>query len=288
MPPRNARDLARAPQSYSPVSYGPAPESPQSVSQSPSGTAAPPQFEIHSELDAVRHEFSEDNFDLRSASTQREPLAGRQPMPSTDWTTVHEPASARRESSVPSERGLRRDPSSSSAMTILVDRGQKPGDKTRDSIPSVPPVAAQARGVPVSWVLGAAAFAVLLALIAAWVVRAPSARDAARPSEERTRAEERAAPTAALPTAQSALSSASVVRQGADNRGGSGTAGPAGTNLAAKALPTASAVRPADTSASNAPNNARPLAPASAHAFDLHVPTPNATEAGAKPRQSIY
>ena len=51
-----------------------------------SGLGVPPQFQIHSQLDAVPHELQEDAFDLRSVTTQREPLASRKAQPSADWT----------------------------------------------------------------------------------------------------------------------------------------------------------------------------------------------------------
>ncbi len=182
----HARHFGRAPQSYSPVSVGPAPSSPpHSV---PASGGVPPKFEIHSELDAVPHEFVEDNFDLRSAATQREPLASRKPMDSSDWTTAHAPISERRDSAVPRERGTEHSPSSSSAITILVDPERPsvaPYRDSRASIPSPERVAPARASVPVSWVLGAAAFALALALLVAWVVRAPNAREAARTADDR-------------------------------------------------------------------------------------------------------
>ncbi|HWZ91836.1 MAG TPA: hypothetical protein VNW92_23395, partial [Polyangiaceae bacterium] len=169
-----ARHFGRPTPSYSPLSVGP--HSPERGSQPPSEDA--PQFEIHAQLDAVPHEFSDDTFDLRSVSTQREPLAGRRPMESSDWVTVHEPVSARRDSAVPSERAPSRNPSSSSAITILVDPGRTIVTRVRDSLPGELSAAPARASVPLSWVLGAAAFAVLLALSVAWVLRAPAPREA--------------------------------------------------------------------------------------------------------------
>jgi hypothetical protein len=178
-PAPHARQFGRAPNSYSPVSHTPAPPSPPHQSQAPSVPDVPPQFQIHSQLDALPHELGDDPFDLRSVSTQREPLAGRKPMDSTDWTRVHEPVSARRDSSVPSERGASRNPSSSSAITILVDSGRVSVLPARESIPSILPEAQKQTTVPVSWVLGAGAFALLLALLVAWIMRMPGAPESA-------------------------------------------------------------------------------------------------------------
>ena len=149
-----------------------------------SGLGAPPQFQIHSDLDAVPHDAQEDAFDLRSASTQREPLAGRKVQPSTDWTP-HGPAST-----VFGEGDLRvrSNRSSSPAVTILVDRARE----------SAPPASArtppQRAAVPLSWVLGAAAFAVVLALIAAFALRPSAPPQAVAPLDGRASA---AAPTIA-------------------------------------------------------------------------------------------
>jgi len=159
----------------------PAPSERPAVS---SGLGVPPQFQIHSELDAVPHELQDDAFDLRSASTQREPLASRKVQPSADWT-AHAPASA------PSSEGelrVRSNRSSSPAVTILVERA-------RESAPEAslrtPP---QRAAVPLSWVLGAAAFAVILALIVAFALRPSPPPQAAIPLDGRASA---AAPSTA-------------------------------------------------------------------------------------------
>ena len=146
----------------------------------PSRPDVPPEFQIHAELAALPQELVEDNFDLRSASTQREPLASRKQRESADWTP-HAPApeSERREPE-PSVRPSRH---SSSAVTILVDRGLDALPPTSDRLP-----AAQPATVPLTWVLGAAAFAVVLALLMAWVLRAPAAPQAVREVDGRASA----------------------------------------------------------------------------------------------------
>jgi hypothetical protein len=180
-----AQKFARPARSYSPVSPPTAyahslrdsrPELSSSRGSLPSSTdEAPPQFQIHADLNAVPRQFRDDAFDLRSASTQREPLASRKPLPSTDWS-AHGPASERAQPEPSSRRS----------------RHSFPG--LRDTAPPTTErvVPAQRTAVPLSWVLGAAAFAVLLALIVAWVLRPPGAQDAARPADGRASA---AAPT---------------------------------------------------------------------------------------------
>jgi len=153
----------------------PKPPPPAPVSSAPppvsSGLEAPPQFQIHSQLDAVPHELQDDSFDLRSASTLREPLASRKAQPSTDWT-AHGPSS-----SSPASEGerVRSNRSSSPAVTILVDRG-------RESVPPISERAPRQRAaVPLSWVLVAAAFAVVLALMVAFALRPNAPPQAAAP-----------------------------------------------------------------------------------------------------------
>ncbi len=187
-----AQNFARQPRSYSPVAPSVAPRDTRSVRDSrpsvpssrrntpASASGAPevpdaPQFQIHSEIDALPREFRDDAFDLRSASTQREPLASRKALPSSDWTP-HGPPSGGRESQ-PSVRSSRH---SSSAFS---DRTRDTAPPTTDRVP--PPPRAS---VPLSWVLGAAAFAVLLALIVAWAMRPSVAQEAARPAEGRASA----------------------------------------------------------------------------------------------------
>ena len=174
VPPRPALRVpapAHAPLSVPPPPQSvrdPRPEVPSSRRSAPRSAAdVPPQFQIHSELDAVRFHQSEDDFDLRSASTQREPLASRKPLPSTDWTR-HGPASgAAQRDGEPSSRGNRR----SQPATFQTEHDTVP--PTTDRV--LPPARAS---VPVSWVLGAAAFALVLALIVAWVMRPSTAQDA--------------------------------------------------------------------------------------------------------------
>ena len=207
-----AQNFARVPRSYSPVSLSPIatpmrPPRPTSTPMRPprptpkpprpeaapsvpppasSGLAAPPQYQIHSEVDAVPHEVQEDTFDLRSVSTQREPLASRKVQASADWT-AHGPISV-----PPSEveRSVRSNRSSSPAVTILVDR-------TRESAPAASERPSPMRAaVPLSWVLGAAAFAVIVALIVAFAMRPSAPPRAAVPLDGRASA---AAPSTAEP-----------------------------------------------------------------------------------------
>jgi len=181
-PPRPNPTPMRPPR---PTPKPPRPEAPPSVPPAArSGVGAPPQFQIHSELDAVPHEVQEDAFDLRSVHTQREPLASRKAQPSADW--IPQPPA----SSPPSEVELRvrANRSSSPAVTILVDR-------TRESTPpaSERPLPVRA-AVPLSWVLGAAVFAVVLALIVAFALRPGAPPQAVSPLDGRSSA---AAPSTA-------------------------------------------------------------------------------------------
>ncbi len=175
-PPRPTPTPMRPPR---PTPKPPRPEASPSVAPPASSRLpVPAQFQIHSELDAVAHEPQEDAFDLRSASTQREPLAGRKVQPSTDWT-AHGPASA---PASEGERSVRSNRSSSPAVTILVDRGRESAPPTSERTP--PPRAA----VPLSWVLGAAAFAVILALIVAFALRPSAPPQAVSPLDGRASA----------------------------------------------------------------------------------------------------
>jgi len=276
-----ARNFARAPEpeSYSPVDRAAAPPDSQPahsgrerVSQPPPSFA--PQFEIHAELDALPREFLDDHFDLRSVATQREPLASRKPMPSTDWMPTHEPVPSRRDSVIPSERASH-DPSSSSAITILVDSGRPSFPGARDSIPSVPPFVPGRATVPVSWVLGAAAFAVLLALGVAWIMRqpAPEAAHPREPVEQRTGALSTAQPSlqAALPAPVHAAQTAAVPMPSAPS-----TAASAPTKIA-PALPRSPEPAPSAHAVANP-----------ARASEAHAPPTASAEPSAKPRQSIY
>jgi hypothetical protein len=134
----------------------------------------------------VPHELQEDAFDLRSASTQREPLASRKAQSSADWSAhTHAPVSA------PASEGdprLRSNRSSSPAVTILVDRARHSAPEISERTP--PPRAA----VPLSWVVGAAAFAVILALVVAFALRPTPPPQGANPLDGRASA---AAPSTA-------------------------------------------------------------------------------------------
>ena len=259
-----AQNFARAPRSYSPQALSsttppkptpmkpprptpmrpprPTPKPPQreaAPSVAPpasSRPAVPSQFQIHSELDAVPHELQEDAFDLRSASTQREPLASRKAQPSADWIP-HAPAS------VPSsERSLRANRSSSPAVTILVDRARESAPPPSERTP--PPRAA----VPLSWVLAAAAFAVILALIVAFTLRPSVPSQAVSPLDGRASA-------VATSTAGAARrdSTPPSVAPGAKRPGAAAASAP---------RPAKSAARPASSPASSttvaAPSSADP------------------------------
>ena len=300
-PAPHARHFGRAPESYSPLSHTPAPSPPHTPSQPPSLGDAPPQFEIHAQLDAVPHEFMDDNFDLRSVSTLREPLASRKPMESADWSTVHEPVSARRDSAVPSERTSRA-PNSSSAITIRVDRVRdvaapyresRDSRDSRDSMPSGFPPPPQRASVPVSWVLGAAAFALALALLVAWVMRAPTVPAAAvRAVDAPTPVAPGAAVGTALPSLQSALPAAKAGAASAERPGLPSAALAPSVGGAPKPLLAASAAHGAETMASSAAS-VRSLPAASARAGDgreSRAPGVSSADAnaGAKPVRSIY
>jgi hypothetical protein len=198
----------------------------------------PPQFQIHSELDAVAHEVQEDSFDLRSVSTQREPLAGRKVQPSADWI-AHGPASA---PASEGERSQRANRSSSPAVTILVDR-------PRDSVPPLSErTIPQRAAVPLSWVLGAAAFAVILALIVAFALRPNAPPQAAAPLDGRASA---VAPTTAEPAPR-------------DSTPPSAAPGAKRAGAASSARPASTAAKSAARSTSSAAGSASAAAPASA------------------------
>jgi hypothetical protein len=277
-----ARHFGRATPAYSPLSVGP--HSPERASQ-PATSEDAPQFEIHAQLDAVPHELSDDTFDLRSVSTQREPLAGRRPIESSDWSTVHEPVSARRDSTVPSERAPSRNPSSSSAITILVDPGRTVVTRVRDSLPGELSAGPARASVPLSWVLGAAAFAVLLALSVAWVLRAPAPREAARPADGPSQLPQ---VLAAPSPPQVAPPPAKAVTLSRDPLSPPSPGAVASAEVAPKAAPLVSAARAPEPGASS-PLNARPAPAVSAHASDSHAAGAAASpEASPKARQSIY
>lgn len=263
-----AQKFVRPPHSYAPVSPRPEsvresrPEAASSRRPAPGSDAdAPRQFQIHAQLDAVRYEPREDNFDLRSASTQREPLASRKRLPSSDWTP-HGPAS---EASF-------RESSSGASASASASRYSIPADfetapPTTDRI--VPPPRAS---VPVSWVLGVAAFAVLLALIVAWFLRPPSTSPqdnaAARAIDGRSSA---SAPSQA---SQAAPEQAFQAQPGAARAPSKKEARPGGARSAPKAAAGRAA---ASASAEVAPKSV--------------VPTPvpaDSNDSNSKVHQSIY
>lgn len=179
-PSREAESVAPHARHFAPRSFEPgAPPSvpassarPGSLSPSSGRASTPhlaPQFQVHADLDAVRRDAPDDAFDLRSAATQREPLAGRRSQESADWTPH-----------APSSRGVPSTRSSSTAITMLVDQQ---GDST---LP-VSERAAPPRAVPLSFVIGAALFALALAGLVAFVMR-PTAHDAGQPSGGRASA----------------------------------------------------------------------------------------------------
>ena len=246
-PPRPTPTPIRPPR---PTSKPPRPEPAPSVPPPApsSGLGVPPQFQIHSEVEAVPHEVQEDAFDLRSASTMREPLASRKRQSSADWTP-NGPVSA---PSSEADRSLRANRSSSPAVTILVDR-------TRESLPPsserTPP---QRAAVPLSWVLGAAAFAVILALIVAFALRPTAPPQAAMPLDGRM--------SAAAPNTAEAAPRDST---------------PPSVAPGAKRPGSASAPRPSST----APKSTRAAVSAAASAI---AAPPTSADPNSKVHQSIY
>jgi len=286
-PAPHARHFGPAPESYSPAS---APSVPHTPSQPPSLGDAPPQFEIHAQLDALPHEFMDDNFDLRSVSTLREPLASRKPMESADWSSPHEPASARRDSGVPSERSSRA-PNSSSAIRIRVDRSGGVAAPDRDSLPSGFPAPPQPASVPLTWVLAAAGFALALALLVAWVMRAPVTPNAVRGVDEPVPVV-RGAALAPAPTPVQAAPPATQISTASAARPGQpiAAATPSVTGTSKPALGTP-APRAAETPATSATSAASPRAlpaAASARTGEGRAPGASTAEVSAKPVRSIY
>ena len=107
--------------------------------------------------------------------------------------------------------------SSSPAVTILVDRGRASPPQADER--ALPPRAA----VPLSWVLGAATFAVILALIAAFALRPSAPVQAVSPLDGRASA---AAPSTAEVAPRDALPPA--VAPGAKRAGAASAARPSG------------------------------------------------------------
>jgi hypothetical protein len=281
-----AQNFARPPRAYAPPSRALEPPPPPSrepqssqrpVESAPSRRAqlppsyppeVAPRFQIHSEIEALNHELNhesvEDNFDLRSAHTQREPLASRKAQPSSDWLTVHAPSSAPPaiELRSPATR------SSTSAITLLVDR-----DRDRAFEPARSgSTRARRAAVPVTW-LFAGLCALLVLLLAIWIARAPTAQDSAHVPDDRATA---SAPSAApLLVPPSAPEPAAVVGQVARPRASSGTA---------TALPrTASGGLKV-----SAPSGAHSAELQERDAHDAPPPVPVPADSSAKSHQSIY
>ncbi|MEP7050633.1 MAG: hypothetical protein ABJB12_09785 [Pseudomonadota bacterium] len=202
-----AQTFSQAPRSYSPpapVSRPPRPAPRSQVEPSRLSSAgvssmreAAPQFQIHSDLDAVPRELLEDSFDLRSAHTQREPLASRKPISIPDRAPPPDAQGLEPRSSRPSRH-------STSAMTLMVERA-------RDSLPPISePAFARRAAVPVSWLI-AAALGVLVALLAVWLLRAPAAQDTARVPDDRASASApRVGPQLAPPSPRESIPGARV------------------------------------------------------------------------------
>ena len=251
VPPRPAPRVP--PTSYAPLPVPPPPESvraavPSSRRSAPGSAAdVPPKFQIHSELAAVRFDPREDDFDLRSASTQREPLASRKQLPSGDWTPHGPRSGAAHRDGEPSSRGSRL--SKPAAFRTEYDTAPPTTDRV------MPPARAS---VPLSWVLAAAAFALVLALIVAWVMR-PSTRqdadsDAAR-ADGRARASAVAPSSVAVPSSDDPAQPRALPRDH-DGRGpGHGQATPGSTTRTRVAAPKASsaAAARAQSSAADSP-----------------------------------
>ncbi|HYP76363.1 MAG TPA: hypothetical protein VER12_10420 [Polyangiaceae bacterium] len=247
-PPRPTPTPMRPPRP-TPKPLRPEPSSSLPPPPASSGLPAPPQFQIHSQLDALPHDIQEDSFDLRSVSTQREPLAGRKVLPPMDWRP-EAPASI-----PPSEgeRNLRATRSSSPAVTLLVDR-------KRESVPPVSErIVPQRAAVPLSWVFGAAVFAIILALIVAFALRPSAPQQAASPFDSRS--------SAAAPSTADAVPRDTT---------------PPSAAPGVKRLGAASSARPMSPAPKSA---ARPLG---SPATSASAPAPGSPDANSKAHQSIY
>ena len=266
-----AQKFSHAPLSYAPVSPpvsrppGSAPFSQGEASRLPHSPREGGKFQIHSELDALPRELLEDNFDLRSAYTQREPLASRKPISSADWSATPEALSLE-----PRSRPSRH---STSAMTLKVDRSRE------SQPPESQPAAARRASIPLSWVI-AAALGVLVALIAVWVLRTPPAQDTARGVPD-DRASASAPSAGALLVPPSPRESTPVVK-----------AAPLPTGATAVSVPTAhpSSANPVSKIGSGLPGSS----PAGAHAPEPltngapPAAAPATPDGSAKVHQSIY
>jgi hypothetical protein len=144
-------------------------------------------------------------------------------------------------------------------MTLLVERGRE------SSPPGSEPAQPRRSGVPLGWLL-AVAIALLVALLAVWIVRAPTAPDTARVPDDRASA---SAPSAApLPLPLGSHEPTPVVE----------TARPQASVPLAPTLP-----HPALPAAKS------PTAPHSADPLPSPLPAPpSAADASARAHQSIY
>ena len=242
-PPRPNPTPMRPPR---PTPKPPRPEAPPSVPPAgSSGIPVPPQFQIHSELDAVPHEVQEDAFDLRSVHTQREPLASRKAQPSADWIP-HAPASAPPPPpQSETELRVRANRTSSPAVTILVDR-------TRESTPPASERPAPARAaVPLSWVLGAAVFAVVLALIVAFALRPDAPPQAVSPLDGRPSAAAPSTAEAAPRDATPPLAAPGAKRAGAASATRSTSAPKSSTTRSASSAAASASAAPASSADPN-------------------------------------
>ena len=261
-----AQNFARLPHSYSPLSTSamkparPSPMRPPRPDPKPprseTGVSAPPmtssaagereKFQIHADLDAVPHHVQDDGFDLRSVSTQREPLASRKAQSSAEWTPRVPVALISETEHANSSR------SSSTAVTLLVDRGRASAPPSIDPLPPPRPA------VPLSWVLGAAVFAVVLALIVAFALRPSAPPQAVAPLDGRA--------SAAVPpsTAQAAPPESPPP------------------------LPPPGTKRTGPASRSSSGSSKSPAHPAGGPATSATVAAPASSDANPKGHQSIY
>lgn len=175
------------PRSYSPIAT-PEPASRRAGLEPPASEArgalssrppSAPRFQVHAQLDAVPHEFQDDAFDLRSASTQREPLASRRAVES-DYRALERASQAAFRGSDPNLRASRK-----SAADFRVS-DEPPPEHTAPA--TVARAAAPRATVPLSWVFGLATLAALFALLALLALRAPVAREPVPATEGRASA----------------------------------------------------------------------------------------------------
>jgi len=189
-----AQHFARSPSSFAPPSPSTRPglrpqltsrHAPAPLSEPPASPVvaeALPRFQIHSELAAVRQELHDDAFDLRSASTVREPLASRKVQESYDWIPNLRVADSQGRSPAPSHR-----PISSSATVAPSEQPIAPFASPARSVAERAPQKTQ-------WLIGAALLALLLALLVAWWFGAWGRSDEATPPDAGTRS----APTSTI------------------------------------------------------------------------------------------